>query len=205
MCGMLRVLINVTSTAAEVLLQNKQQKHQIHRRPEINHLVQLCISIIRMYWKGMRIIGSDTLKAGTWYKKCAYSSDLWHAKWFIRWPSYRIADQHTHDWVTIIHEHRSRADKNTNTSQTRNQSSVQRWRMQYYDSLRFVAMYTHDGTEIQTHGFTAQSVGFKWRLLNQAGVGLLPKQIIAHHSRCDVKLLMPVVAYVDLMWFYIKY
>ena len=32
--------------------------------------------------------------------------------------------------------------------------------------------------EIQTHGFTAQSFGFKGRLLNHI-VGLLPKQIIA--------------------------
>ena len=39
-------------------------------------------------------------------------------------------------------------------------------------------MDIHDGTEIQTHGFTTQSFGFKGRLLNHI-VGLLPKQIIA--------------------------
>ena len=60
-------------------------------------------------------------------------------------------------------------------------------------------MYTHDGTEIQTHGFTAQSFGFKGRLLNHI-VGLLPKQIIANHSRFDVKLLASCNL-CDFMWF----
>ena len=64
-------------------------------------------------------------------------------------------------------------------------------------------MYRHDGTEIQTHGFTAQSFGFKGRLLNHI-VGLLPKQIIANHSRFDVKLLASCNL-CDFMWFYIKY
>ena len=42
--------------------------------------------------------------------------------------------------------------------------------------------------EIQTHGFTAQSFGYKGRLLNHI-VGWLSKQIIANHSRFDIKLL----------------
>ena len=42
--------------------------------------------------------------------------------------------------------------------------------------------------EIETHGFTAQSFGFKGRLLNHI-VGLLPKQIIAIIHGFDVKLL----------------
>ena len=42
-------------------------------------------------------------------------------------------------------------------------------------------MYTDDGTEIQTHGFTAQSFGFKGGLLNHI-VGLLPKQIIVNQA-----------------------
>ena len=64
-------------------------------------------------------------------------------------------------------------------------------------------MHTHDGTEIHTHGFTAQSFGFKGRLLYHI-VGLLPKQIIANHSRFDVKLLASCNL-CDFMWFYIKY
>ena len=71
-------------------------------------------------------------------------------------------------------------------------------------------MYTDDGTEIQTHGFTAQSFGFKGSLLNHI-VGLLPKQIIANqanfiykNSRFDVKLLASCNL-CDFMWFYIKY
>ena len=71
-------------------------------------------------------------------------------------------------------------------------------------------MYTDHGTEIQTHGFTAQSFGFKGGLLNHI-VGLLPKQIIANkatfiykNSRFDVKLLASCNL-CDLMWFYIKY
>ena len=71
-------------------------------------------------------------------------------------------------------------------------------------------MYTDDGTEIKTHGFTAQSFGFKWGLLNHI-VGLLSKQIIANHatfiyknSRFDVTLLASCNL-CDFMWFYIKY
>ena len=55
-------------------------------------------------------------------------------------------------------------------------------------------MYTHDGTEIQTHGFAAQSFRFKGGLLNHI-VGLSPKEIIENqatftytNSRFDVKL-----------------
>ena len=55
-------------------------------------------------------------------------------------------------------------------------------------------MYTHNGTEIQTHGFTAQSFGFKGRLLNHI-VSLLPKQTIANHSRFDVNCLPVVTSY----------
>ena len=71
-------------------------------------------------------------------------------------------------------------------------------------------MHTDDGTEIQTHGFPAQSFKFKGGLLNRI-VGLLPKQIIANkatfidkNSRFDVKLLASCDL-CDLMWFYIKY
>ena len=59
-------------------------------------------------------------------------------------------------------------------------------------------MYTHDGTEIQTHGFTAQSFGFKGRLLNH--IGLLPKQIIAIIHDLMLNCL-PVVTYVILCGF----
>ena len=50
--------------------------------------------------------------------------------------------------------------------------------------------------EIQTHGFTAQSFGFKGRLLNHI-VGLLPKQIIAIIHDLMLNCL-PVVTYVVL-------
>ena len=66
----------------------------------------------------------------------------------------------------------------------------------YYVSLRFVVMFTHDGTEIQTH---AQSFGFKGRLLNHI-VGLLPKQIIAIIHDLMLNCL-PVVTYVILCGF----
>ena len=42
-------------------------------------------------------------------------------------------------------------------------------------------MCTDDRTEIQTHGFAAQSFGFKGRLLNHI-VGLLSKQIIENQA-----------------------
>ena len=71
-------------------------------------------------------------------------------------------------------------------------------------------MHTDDGTEIQTHGFTAQSFGFKGGILNHI-VGLLPKQIIANQatfiykkSRFDAKLFVSCNLR-DCMWFYIKY
>ena len=59
--------------------------------------------------------------------------------------------------------------------------------------------------EIQTHGFTAQSFGFKGRLLNHI-VGLLPKQIIAiiHDLMLNHKWLASCNL-CDFMWFYIKY
>ena len=50
--------------------------------------------------------------------------------------------------------------------------------------------------EIQTHGFTARSFGFKGRLLNHI-VGLLPKQIIAIIHDLMLNCL-PVVTYVVL-------
>ena len=53
--------------------------------------------------------------------------------------------------------------------------------------------------EIQTHGFTAQSFGFKGRLLNHI-VGLLPKQIIAIIHDLMLNCL-PVVTYVILCGF----
>ena len=57
-------------------------------------------------------------------------------------------------------------------------------------------MYTHDGTEIQTHKFTTQSFKFKRRLLNHI-ISLLPKQIIA--TIHDLKLnCWPVLTYVIL-------
>ena len=43
--------------------------------------------------------------------------------------------------------------------------------------------------EIQTHGFTAQSFGFKGRLLNHI-VGLLPNKLLLIH---DLMLNCPVV------------
>ena len=75
-------------------------------------------------------------------------------------------------------------------------------------------MYTDDGTEIQTHGFAAQSFRFKGGLLyhiHKNVVGLLPKQIIANkttfvykNSRFDDKLLASCNL-CNPMWFYIKY
>ena len=55
----------------------------------------------------------------------------------------------------------------------------------YYVSLRFVVMYTHDGTEIQTHGFAAQSFRFKGGLLNHI-VGLSPKEIIENQATFNI-------------------
>ena len=55
--------------------------------------------------------------------------------------------------------------------------------------------------EIQTHGFTAQSFGFKGRLLNHIHVvGLLPKQIIAIIHDLMLNCL-PVVTYVIVCGF----
>ena len=48
-------------------------------------------------------------------------------------------------------------------------------------------MHTDDGTEIQTHGFTAQSFGFKGGILNHI-VGLLPKQIITNQATFKQKI-----------------
>ena len=53
--------------------------------------------------------------------------------------------------------------------------------------------------EIQTHGFTEQSFGFKGRLLNHI-VGLLPKQIIAIIHDLMLNCL-PVVTYVIVCGF----
>ena len=53
--------------------------------------------------------------------------------------------------------------------------------------------------EIQTHGFTAQSFGFKGRVLNHI-VGLLPKQIIAIIHDLMLNCL-PVVTYVIVCGF----
>ena len=60
-------------------------------------------------------------------------------------------------------------------------------------------MYTDDGTEIQMHGFSAQSFRFKGGLLNHI-VDLLPKQIIAKSSDLMLNCL-PVVTYVILRGF----
>ena len=71
-------------------------------------------------------------------------------------------------------------------------------------------MYTDDGTEIQNHGFSAQSFRFKGGLSNQI-VGLLLKQIIANKATCIYKnsrfyvKLLASCNLCDLMWFYIKY
>ena len=53
--------------------------------------------------------------------------------------------------------------------------------------------------EIQTHGFTVQSFGFKGRLLNHI-VGLLPKQIIAIIHDLMLNCL-PVLTYVIVCGF----
>ena len=66
----------------------------------------------------------------------------------------------------------------------------------------FVVMYTDDGTEIQTHGFAAQSFRFKGGILNHI-VGLLPT-FIYNISRFDVTLLSSCNS-CYLMWFYSKY
>ena len=67
-------------------------------------------------------------------------------------------------------------------------------------------MYTDDGTEIETHGFTAQSFGFKGGLLNHI-IGLLPSKSLQIKQFLYTKIhdlmlnCLPVVTYVILCGF----